>query len=126
MPGCQSAFEPGPVLGSGIGGHSVMSTPLQGQGPMLPMQGDDMTTQMLPTQPSHSIGNLWQKYKDICIIAIIVYVLLRYAVPQGKKYLPGVLSNVETSMPATALLAVCAGGVYHCSNKVISTQRVSH
>lgn len=56
-------------------------------------------------------------YRDWITVALIVFVLLTYALPHARRFLPSVFADAQ-AFPAAALLAVTAGCAYHSSNKL--------
>ena len=115
MPGSMPAFEASP--GGGVGGHTVMQPVGWDQEPQLP---DQMCTQVGLTGPAMlAPGSLWTRYGDLVIVALIVYLLIRYALPHARRFLPTVFGNLETSMPAAAILSLSAGAAFYGSKKVL-------
>lgn len=116
MPGCAAAFDTGPPLGADQGGYSVVGQAPQSAGGAGGVPGDMYE----PYHPkSGKLMILWKQYKDVAMVILIVYLLLKYAVPQAKRILPNVFGSFETSLPATALFALSVGGVYQGSKKLI-------
>lgn len=116
MPGCAAAFDAGGPQPGEQGGYSVVGQPPQGQ-----VGGAGVSNMFGPqaTPQSGKLMTVWKQYKDVIIVILIVYLLLKYAVPQAKRVLPGMFGNFETSLPATALFALSVGGVYQGSKRVI-------
>lgn len=119
LPGCSAAFEAGPPLGDSGGGYSVVGHP--GGGTVNPGEFHDTAQNYLMQQPSRGakLSGIWHSFKDVIVVVVIVYLMLRYGLPQAKRFLPTVFTNFEASVPATAVLALCVGGLYQTSRKVI-------
>lgn len=117
MPGC--AFETGPPLAADPGGYSVVGE--QGQGGLSPDLFPAAAAYPDTHQPSAKgqLARAWFAYKDVFVVVAIVYLLLKYALPQAKRVLPTFFSNLEGSVPATAVFALCVGGLYQGSKKVL-------
>lgn len=115
MPGCSAAFDAGGQQQGEPGGYSVVGQPPQGEigGSVQGMYG------AYPQPGGGKLVTVWKQYKDVILVVLIVYLLLKYAVPQAKKVLPGMFGNFETSLPATALFALSVGGIFQGSKRVI-------
>ena len=117
MPGCSAAFESQGEGAATAGGYSTV-----GQEPAPPdmyaAPGQSMYAPQEHVQKG-KMATLWQSYKDVIVVVLIVYVLLKYGLPQAKRLVPAFFSNFEASVPATAILAACVGGMYQTSKKII-------
>lgn len=102
LPGAQSAFEAAPV---GSGGQ--------------PQMVEDWGNMSMPSAPAPaSDRRFWSKYRDWILVAIIVFVLLFYGLPQARRYLPTVFGG-SNSFATSSLLALVAGCTYHASSPVL-------
>lgn len=97
IPGAQPAFEAPPDA-------HYQPAPPDASWPVQPPPA--------PAQPK-----FFKRYRDLLMVAFVVFVLYMYCVPQLGKFLPSVFQQHAGNAWSTAVLALTAGGSYHALNK---------
>ena len=116
MPNAQAAFESGPPLYSGPQGPGEeMQAQSQAQ-PQPQWQAPSGRPASVPN------ANKWVKYRDWITVSLVVFLLLKYAMPEAAKRMPSLLGN-PTSLQSTTAVALFAGCICHAGNKSLKTWR---
>lgn len=115
-PGTISCFETGPSQ-TGMG-QSAVGPQMQTQMQMQPQESFS-TPVYASNQQTPSTAQLWVKYRDVLLVVAVVYLVVKFGLPQARRFLPTMFLNVDSSILATALVATSAGAGFYAGKRVL-------
>lgn len=105
MPGTQPAFE-------------LPAAEMQ-----YPPPAHGMDWGLEPQAPRSRPASFMQRYRDWLLVALVVFILYMYCVPQLGRFLPSIFQHTAGQPWPTAALALLAGGAYHGLDKHVCPAR---